>query len=85
MRVNELALHEKFRFKGHHYTIMKAVPRHKDVWDCMDEEGRHVPFRGDVEVREDQKRITSGLIGRGAPTLPNDISTDYKGDNYYET
>ena len=60
MRVNELDLHDKFRFKGHHYTIMKAVPRHKDVWDCMDEEGRHVPFRGDVEVQEvqeDQRRL----------------------------
>ena len=58
MKVNELELHDKFRFKGHHYTIMKAVPRHKDVWDCMDEEGRHVPFRGDVVVEEDQRRIT---------------------------
>lgn len=57
MKIHDMDIGEEFIFRNHRYKIMKRVPRHKDAWDCMDEEGRHVPFRGDVLVLEAQRRL----------------------------
>lgn len=57
MKIHDMDVGDEFIFRKHRYKIMKRVPRHKDVWDCMDEESRHVPFKGNVNVEECQRRL----------------------------
>ena len=58
MTLKELPQGEGFRTNNNrHYKKCKPVPRHEDIWDCMDDEGRHVPFDGKVNVIPDQRRI----------------------------
>ena len=61
MKINELSIGEHFIFNEKRWTRLKEVPYHDDTWDCMDEEGRHTPFKGTVEVIECQMRLNEWI------------------------
>ena len=56
--VKDLSNGEKFKFNDRVWTLVKKIPRHEDVWDCLDDGGRHRPFRGDVDVEPAQRRLS---------------------------
>lgn len=58
MKLHDLPNGESFKiFNGHVFRKLKKIPRHDDVWDCMDETNRHRPFRGDFDVEPLQQRL----------------------------
>jgi len=56
MKLSDLPDGEYFIFDKHRYKKIKKVPRHQDAWSCMDDDGRHRPFRGDIDVLHCQQK-----------------------------
>lgn len=63
MLLGDLDKHEQFIFHKEVWTKLRKVRSHSgiehphDIFDCMNEEGRHRPFRDDVEVEPRQRRL----------------------------
>ena len=61
MLLKDLDKHEKFAFNKEVWTKLNRVNSHTkhehDIFDCMNEEGRHRPFRDDVDVKALQTRL----------------------------
>lgn len=60
MQLVELDTGEKFKFKNDIWTKFRKVRTKSlksDIFDCMNSEGRHRPFRGTTEIEPCQRRI----------------------------
>lgn len=57
MQLHDLHEGEKFKFNGHVWTLLRKIPYHVDVYDCLDDGQRHRPFKGNVEVEPLQMRL----------------------------
>jgi len=63
LKVSELEKGEKFVYAKREWTRLRRLKKANnekwpyDIYDCMDEDGRHRPFRDDVEVEPKQRRI----------------------------
>ena len=64
MFLKDLTLGEKFKFNGDIWTRLKVVAtynndygRKRQVFDCMNSEGRHRPFNDNTKVEPLQTRL----------------------------